>query len=107
MSAITWPHQPNKITQQVANGNTNWTKVTVPSGVPSPSGLANVSVAMRSVNAAGTAAGSLFYVDFDKSTNPTVGWPVVGGEADVFTFNNDLYIKNTVAGDLIYLVWSF
>lgn len=107
MAELVFAHAPNRVTQVIAGADTSWHKVTIPSDIPLPSGVVNVTVAMVTVAAGGTAAGSLVLVDFDKASSPTVGFPILGGQTLVFGYNNSIWYKLAAASDSLYLLYAF
>lgn len=107
MAELVFPHSPNRVTQVIAGADTSWHKVTIPTDIPLPSGVVNITVAMVTVNAAGAAPGSLCLVDFDKATSPAVGFPILGGQTLVFGYNNSIWYKLSVATDQLYLIYAF
>lgn len=105
MAELVFGHSPNRLTQVVAGADTNWHQLTIPSAIPLPSGVVNVTVAMVAVGAAG-AAGTVL-VDFDKASTPTVGFPILSGQTDVFGYNTNVWYKFGTATDSLYLLWAW
>lgn len=106
MAELVFSHAPNRITQVIVGADTAWHKVTIPADIPLPSGVVNVTVAIVTVSAA-LAAGSSVLVDFDKAVAPTVGFPILGGQTDVFGVNVNIWYKLTSASDSLYLIYAF
>lgn len=107
MATLVFSNAPNRVTQVIAGADTGWHKVTIPSSIPLPSGNANITVAIVTVSNAGNSAGSLCFVDFDKASSPTVGFPILGGQTLVFGYNNAIWYKLASSSDSIYLLYAF
>lgn len=106
MASIVFFDQPNCITQVIAGADTNWHQITVPSAVPQ-NNAPNVTAAMVATGAAG-AAGTVL-VDFNHTVGspPTVGFPILSGQTDVFSRKQNYWYKFGVATDSLYILWSW
>lgn len=101
-------HGPNQVDTSAAPAGTGWQALTLPSAVPVASGDMNITVAITVLNAAGTAAGSMAFVAFNKaSASGYNGFPVQAGQTLVFGKNVSVWYKLTAATDVLYALFSF
>ena len=106
MANLTFQHAPNRRTVSVAGADTGWHQLTLPTELNDEiSGKVNVTVAIVATGAAG-AAGTV-WVDFDKAISPTVGFPILSGQTDVFGVNTNIWYKFGTATDTLWFIFAY
>lgn len=113
MSNIVVKDFPNQVVKSFAPGNTNWNAFTdYPSGIPD--NHRGVEMIMKSLNAAGTGDGSIFYYSGGQPSAPasgdaaTVGLPISGsGQALTIPLRDTLYLKLGVSTDTIQILFCW
>ena len=108
---IVFNKQPNcKTSETIITGV--WQQVSVPTGVPTGSGNADVSVLLSMRAGAGIYAGSPFLVCTDPAplptaTSATYGLMIPGGTIISYDFNNSVWVKGATAGDVLTAQFRF